>query len=67
MINVYINGQETTVPEECNILELLNLQDLEPEKVVVERNEIVIEAKCFISEYLNASDRIEILHFVGGG
>lgn len=67
MMNVYVNGQEATVPDECNIVELLNLRDLDSEKVVVEKNEVVISSKDFADEYLSADDRIEILQFVGGG
>jgi len=67
MINIYVNGQTYEVQEKSSILDLLNLRNLEQTKVVVEKNEVVIQSKDFSNEYLSDGDRLEILQFVGGG
>lgn len=49
------------------IRDLLQAQGLNPERVAVEQNGEIIRRASFDSAQLCDGDKIEIVHFVGGG
>ncbi len=49
------------------IRDLLQAQGLNPERVAVEQNGEIIRRANFDSAQLYDGDKIEIVHFVGGG
>jgi thiamine biosynthesis protein ThiS len=61
-----VNGQEFN---KDNISVTMLLADLghDATRVAVEKNGTIISHKAFDTEMLVADDRIEIVHFVGGG
>ncbi len=66
-MRVYINGSETEVAEKITVSALLTQMGLDPDTVVVEHN-MVIRAKSEWAQLsLAASDKLEIVTFVGGG
>ncbi len=66
-MRITFNGQILEIAENATLLHVLTQQSLNPDKVVVERNEIIVPAKDFSSTILEAEDILEVLHFVGGG
>ena len=67
MIRVELNGKEREVPAGLTVRGLLESLGLEPRLVVVERNrEIVVRARYDEVE-VGSGDRLELVHFVGGG
>ena len=62
-----INGKEKHFESGTTISEVLENLDLNKSKVVVEVNYLIIEKKAYECHELDASDKIEIIAFVGGG
>jgi len=48
-------------------LDLLRSLDLDPRVVVVEHNRHIVRRPELASTTLHAGDRVELVHFVGGG
>lgn len=61
-----INGELKKV--DCaTVSDLLARLGIDQRQVAVERNLDIVPRKLYESTNLNAGDRIEIVHFVGGG
>ena len=63
---VKINGEEKEMAGK-NLLEFLKETGFEPERVVVERNLIIIPKDQLGNVIIQDEDVIEVLRFVGGG
>jgi len=62
-----INGETRTVPDQLTVSQLLDLLQVAPERVVVELNLIILKRSEHASTVLKAGDEVEIVRFVGGG
>lgn len=62
-----VNGEEKQVEERTTVQELLALLGLGDTLVAVERNDEVIPRAQHPSTLLREGDRVEVVHFVGGG
>ncbi len=67
MIRVVVNGQERKIDRSSTSLDLLRVLELDPRTVVVELNEEIVRRPLLSETRLRDGDRIEIVHFVGGG
>jgi len=67
MMEIWINGEERTVDEGRTVAELLRSLDLNPGLVVVERNREILDRDRYGEVEVEAGDRLELVHFVGGG
>lgn len=66
-MSIVVNGDERGVPEGTSAADLLADLSLNPGAVVVERNREILARDALSSTPLEAGDRIELVHFVGGG
>lgn len=66
-IRVVVNGEERRVPPGVTVRGLLEHLDLEPSLVVVERNREILERDRYDDVEIEEGDRLELVHFVGGG
>ncbi len=66
-IEVHINGDDRRIPGGLSVRELLEHLDLQPSMVVVERNREIVERERYDEVPVEAGDRLELVHFVGGG
>ena len=66
-VQLTVNGESRAVPAECTLRGLLQLLDLEGQRVAVAVNRDVVPRSAFASCQLATGDRIEILEAVGGG
>jgi sulfur carrier protein len=64
---VTINGSPAKLRDGRTVSELLAEKKLDPSRVVVEYNRVIIPKEVFGMTALKEGDSIEILHFVGGG
>lgn len=62
-----VNGKERTLPPGTTVAGLLDRLDLVPGTVVVERNREILERNRYDDVTLEDGDRLELVHFVGGG
>lgn len=66
-MDVTVNGEARRVPDGTTAAGLLQQLDIRPERVVVEVNLTILKRDQLASTTLKPGDRIEIVHFVGGG
>ncbi|MFC5559364.1 sulfur carrier protein ThiS [Ureibacillus thermophilus] len=67
-LQLYINGQKTEVGSNVKSIEdLLKFFQLLNRIVVVEHNGEIILKEEYSKQPVNDGDKIEIVHFVGGG
>lgn len=66
-MTVTVNGERREVPPGTSLSELIETLSLAPERLAVERNLEVVRRNDWEETLLAEGDRIEIVHFVGGG
>ena len=66
-MQLQINGEAREVANELKLSELVDELSLAPERVAIELNQKVVRRNQWAETTLADDDRIEIVHFVGGG
>lgn len=66
-MEITINGEKKTLPQEQNLAELLVHFGLPSERVAVELNREVVRKKDWQTIKVSDGDKLEVIHFVGGG
>ena len=66
-LSIIVNGESRKLSEPLTLAQLITSLDLKPEQVAIELNQVVIRRASWDSTRLKHDDRIEIVHFVGGG
>ncbi len=66
-MKIHLNGEEKQVSEGVTLAGLLEVLQIRPGRVVVELNREIVAREAYGSTFLSESDRVEIVHFVGGG
>jgi len=64
---VIVNGEERTLETAQSVEKLLVNIGLDPKKVAVERNLEIVPKSQFNETMLADGDKLEIVHFIGGG
>jgi len=67
MVTIILNGEKKEIESEVTLDRLLDLFSLPKQRVAVELNKVVISRKDWEQTAVGESDRIEVVHFVGGG
>jgi len=66
-MRITLNGDDQVVPGPMSLAELLCRFDLDPRKVAVERNREIVPRSLYRDTRVMEGDRLEIVHFIGGG
>ncbi len=66
-IPIEVNGVAREVPEGTSVAALVELLELRPEQVAVERNAQLVRRSERATTRLAAGDRVEVVTLVGGG
>ena len=66
-MRVYINGESKELSGTPSLAELITQLDLPVARIAVELNREVVRRSEWGSTMLHEDDRLEIVHFVGGG
>jgi thiamine biosynthesis protein ThiS len=66
-MTVTINGESREIPDGLNIAALLAHLGMPAERVAIERNLDILPRARWLETQVQANDRFEIVHFVGGG
>jgi sulfur carrier protein len=67
LITIHMNGEAQEVPEGLTVADLLDRLRLPTDRVAVERNLEIVPRSHWNGTHLQAGDRLEVVHFVGGG
>ena len=66
-IQIFLNGEPRSVPDGIDVAKLLELLSLPHQRVAIELNKQVVRRTSWPDTRVNTGDRIEVVHFVGGG
>ena len=66
-MTVTINGEERELADLLSVAEMLRTLGAPSGRVAVEVNEEVVPRESYAERRLASGDRVEIVHFVGGG
>ena len=64
---IQLNGDSYEIKNGTNLNELLNMLKIQKSKVAIEVNGEIVEKKKYQYLTLNKNDKVEIVHFIGGG
>jgi thiazole synthase/sulfur carrier protein len=67
MLNLTINGEERGFDRIGDVAALVAALGLDARKVAVEHNLEIVPRSVYAKTRLSDGDRIEIVHFIGGG
>ena len=66
-IEIKLNGKNKLINEDYKIKRLLNDLNIPIKKVAIELNQEIVDKKKLDKIKLKKNDKIEIVHFIGGG
>ena len=64
---IQLNGDPYEINNGTNLNELLNKLKIQKNKVAIEVNGAIVEKNKYPKVILNKGDKVEIVHFIGGG
>ena len=64
---IQLNGDTYEINHGTNLNELLDKLKLQKNKVAIEVNGEIVEKNKYPNLILNKNDKVEIVHFIGGG
>ena len=67
MAKIQLNGKKIVIKTKISILDLLKKYKIPNNKVAIEYNGAIITKSNFSKKYLKNNDKIEVVHFIGGG
>ena len=67
MAKIQLNGKKITINSKSSIQDLLKRYNLINKKIAIELNGIIVPKNRFKKKYLKNKDKIEVVHFIGGG
>jgi len=65
-MQITVNG-ETRITTQATLMQLLQELEIDPRRIAVELNTIILPKAEYEATLLSDGDAIEIVHFVGGG
>lgn len=66
-MRVYVNGESREVSGVSSLAELVVALELPATRIAIELNREVVRRNDWNGTMLHENDRVEIVHFVGGG
>ena len=66
-IKIIVNGKQMTVNLKFSIKNLIDKLKMPISKVAIELNREIVNKKNTNKIYLKKGDKVEIVHFIGGG
>jgi len=66
-VKITLNGDPFELPAPLTVSELLSHLQIDPRRVAIEHNLVVIRRNTFDTTKVDEGDQVEIVNFVGGG
>jgi sulfur carrier protein len=67
MAKIQLNGKKVVIKSNYSILDLLKKYKLSNKRIAIEHNGTIIQKVNYRKKYLKNNDKVEIVHFIGGG
>ena len=66
-IKINLNGKTIFLAKGTSVYKVIKKTKLQPNKIAIELNKKIINKKNINKVFLKNKDKIEIVHFIGGG
>ena len=66
-IKIKLNGKVKTVDKNSKLSDIIKKFEIPLKKVAIELNQQIVDKKKLNKNNLKTNDKIEIVHFIGGG
>ena len=66
-LRITLNGDPFELDQPLSVDELLQKLEIDPRRVAVEHNLVILKRHAFAATLVGDGDRVEIVNFVGGG
>ena len=67
MAKIQLNGKKITINQNFSLFDLLKKYKLNEKKIAIELNGQIITKNMYKKRLVKHNDKIEIVHFIGGG
>jgi sulfur carrier protein len=67
MAKIQLNGKKITLNQKLSVFDLLKKYKLNTKKVAIELNGSIIAKINYKKKIIKNNDKLEIVHFIGGG
>jgi sulfur carrier protein len=67
MAKIQLNGKKISIKSNFSIQDLLKKYKLMNKKIAIEYNGAIVPKISYKKKYLKDNDKVEIVHFIGGG
>ena len=67
MAKIQLNGKKIPIKSKLTIYDLLKKFKLNNKKVAIEHNGIIVSKSNYKKKFLKSNDKLEVVHFIGGG
>ncbi len=67
MAKIQLNGKNISIKSNISIQDLIKKYKLSNKKIAIEHNGKIVPKTHFKKKYIKDRDKIEIVHFIGGG
>mgnify|MGYP001294867023 CR=1 FL=1 len=67
MAKIQLNGRKISIKQKISMFEILQKYKIDSSKVAIELNGLILSKKLYKRKILKNNDKIEIVHFIGGG
>ena len=64
---ITLNGEPYQIEQPVSVTDLLTRLEIDPRRVAVEHNLVVVRRHAFPDTVVREGDEVEIVNFVGGG
>lgn len=66
-MNITLNGEARQVPDNCSAAQLIEELGLAGRRIALEVNHEIVPRSRYTEQTLQAGDKVEIVHAIGGG
>jgi thiamine biosynthesis protein ThiS len=66
-VRITLNGDPYDLEQPVSVQELLERLNIDPRRVAVEHNMVIVRRHAFAATLVGDGDEVEIVNFVGGG
>ena len=67
MAKIQLNGKNTVIKSNYSLFDLLKKHKLTNKKIAIELNGEIVSKANYKKKNLKNNDKVEIVHFIGGG
>ncbi len=67
MAKIQLNGKKITIKPKSSVLDILKRYKLDSRKLAIECNGFIIPRTNLKKTILKENDKLEVVHFIGGG